>query len=110
MRFRGFLSCPDPFLKCQRFVNLAVHFIRARSSLILHGSRNVDISRMDLDTKETYETHNLYIERTRGSLKNIKTDFCQCNYLLLEPDHRIYNSEEKYLLRDALSSIPLQSR
>ena len=33
MRYRGFLPCPDPFLECQRFVNL--HFIRARSSLIL---------------------------------------------------------------------------
>ena len=35
----GFSSCPDPFLECQRFVNLAVHFIRARSSLILLGIR-----------------------------------------------------------------------
>jgi len=26
---------------------------------------------MDLDTKEIRETHNLYIEKTRGSLKNI---------------------------------------
>ena len=26
---------------------------------------------MDLDTEETRETHNLYIESTRGSLKNI---------------------------------------
>jgi len=33
MRFADFLR--DPFLKCQRFVNLAVHFIRARNSLIL---------------------------------------------------------------------------
>ena len=31
--FRGFLSYP--FLECQRFVNLAVHFIRTRSSLLL---------------------------------------------------------------------------
>jgi len=29
------------------------------------------IPRMDLDTEETRETHNLYIERTRGNLKNI---------------------------------------
>jgi len=28
--FRGFLPCPDPFLECQRFVNLAVHFITRR--------------------------------------------------------------------------------
>ena len=26
---------------------------------------------MDLDTEEIRETHNLYIESTRGSLKNI---------------------------------------
>ena len=32
--FREFLPCPDLFLECQRFVNLAVHFISARSSLI----------------------------------------------------------------------------
>ena len=29
---------------------------------------------MDLDTEETHETHNLYIEKIRGSLKNINTD------------------------------------
>jgi len=33
--FRGFLLYPDPFLEYQPFMNLAVHFIRARSSLIL---------------------------------------------------------------------------
>jgi len=32
--FRG-SDPPDPFLECQRFVNLTVYFIRARSSLIL---------------------------------------------------------------------------
>jgi len=37
----------------------------------LQGSWNVGIPRMDLDTEETRETHNLYIERTRGSLKSI---------------------------------------
>ena len=26
---------------------------------------------MDLDTEETRETHNLYIENTRGNLKNV---------------------------------------
>ena len=36
--FRGFSPCPDPFLECQRFMNLAVHFIRTRSSLILSYS------------------------------------------------------------------------
>ena len=36
--FCGFRPCPDPFLERQRFVNLAVHFIRARSSLILSCS------------------------------------------------------------------------
>jgi len=35
------------------------------------NSRNVGISRMDLDTEETRETHNLYTESIRGSLKNI---------------------------------------
>ena len=30
--FCGFPPCLDPFLECQRFMNLAVHF-RARSSL-----------------------------------------------------------------------------
>ena len=46
----------------------------------LQGSRNVGIPRMDLDTEETHETHNLYMESTRlyGSLKNISF-----NYLLL---------------------------
>jgi len=33
--FRGFSLCPDPFLKCQRFMNLVIYFIRAMSSLIL---------------------------------------------------------------------------
>jgi len=33
--FRGFLPYQDPFLECQHFVNLAVYFIRARSSLTL---------------------------------------------------------------------------
>jgi len=37
----------------------------------LQGSRNVGIPRMDLDTEEIRETHNLYIENTYGSLKNI---------------------------------------
>jgi len=37
----------------------------------LQDSRNVGIPRMNLDTEETHETHNLYIEKTRGSLKNI---------------------------------------
>ena len=41
-------------------MNLAVHFIRARSSLIL-----------SIRLEEIREMHNLYIERTRGSLKNI---------------------------------------
>ena len=36
--FRRFLPCPDPFLECQRFVNFAVLFINARSSLILSCS------------------------------------------------------------------------
>jgi len=36
--FRGFSPCPNPFLECQRFVNLAVYFIRTRSSLILNCS------------------------------------------------------------------------
>ncbi|KYN19669.1 hypothetical protein ALC57_08145 [Trachymyrmex cornetzi] len=29
---------------------------------------------MDLDTEETRETHNLYTESTRGSLKNVNTE------------------------------------
>ena len=33
--FRGFSLCPDLFLKCQRFMNLVIYFIRAMSSLIL---------------------------------------------------------------------------
>jgi len=37
--FCGFLLCPDSFLECQCFVNLAVHFIRARSSLILFSEQ-----------------------------------------------------------------------
>ena len=37
----------------------------------LQDSRNFGIPRMDLDTEETHETHNLYIESTHGSLKNI---------------------------------------
>jgi len=32
---------------------------------------HVGIPRMDLDTEKTYETDNLYIESTHGSLKNI---------------------------------------
>jgi len=41
------------------------------------NSRNVGISRMDLDTEETRETHNLYTESIRGSLKNIiKREYC----------------------------------
>ena len=32
--FRGFPLCPDPFLECQRFMNLAVYFIRARSLIL----------------------------------------------------------------------------
>jgi len=31
----AFPPYPDPFLECQGFVNLAIHFIRARNSLIL---------------------------------------------------------------------------
>jgi len=38
----------------------------------VQGLRNVGILRMDLDTKEIRETHNLFIESTHGSLKNIK--------------------------------------
>jgi len=34
-----------------------------------NGSRNVGIPRMD--TEETREMHNLYIESTHGSFKNI---------------------------------------
>ena len=45
---RRFPPCPDPFLKC------------------------LGISRMNLDTEETRETHNFYIESIRGSFKNIK--------------------------------------
>jgi len=33
--FREFPPCPDSFLECQRFVNLTIHFNRARSSLFL---------------------------------------------------------------------------
>jgi len=35
---REFPPCPDSFLECKRFVNLAVHFIRVRSNLILSCS------------------------------------------------------------------------
>jgi len=42
-----------------------------RNSFPYFISRNIGIPRMDLDTEETCETHNLYIERIRGSLKNI---------------------------------------
>jgi len=33
--FREFSSCSDPFLECQYSVNLVIHFIRMKSSLIL---------------------------------------------------------------------------
>jgi len=33
--FCGFLLCPDSFLECQRFVNLAVHFIKVSIRLFL---------------------------------------------------------------------------
>jgi len=36
----------------------------------VQNSRNVGIPRMNLDTEETRETHNFYIESTRGNLKN----------------------------------------
>ena len=49
----------------------------------LQGSRNVGIPRMDLDTKEIRETHNLYIEKTRGSLKNIINFIILFFYFLL---------------------------
>jgi len=64
-------------------VNLAVHFIKARSSLILYQAaprpdevdckvyETLAFQAMDLDTEETRETHNFYIESTCGSLKNI---------------------------------------
>jgi len=45
--FRGFSPCPDSFLECQ-----------------------------DLDTEKTRETHNLYIESIRRSLKNINYRLC----------------------------------
>ena len=40
---------------------------------------------MDLDTEETRETHNLHIESTRGSLKNITLTYIivQINYSIL---------------------------
>jgi len=34
-------------------------------------SKNAGIPRMDLDTEEIREMHNLYVENTHGSLKNI---------------------------------------
>jgi len=37
----------------------------------IYQAAPVGISRMDLGTEETRETYNLYIESTRGSLKNI---------------------------------------
>jgi len=80
-RFREFPSCSDPFLECQRFMNFAVHFIRAKSSLILLLALmkwtvwNIGILKMDLNTEET---HNLYI---------IYMSFCSYFCTLLKKPH-----------------------
>ena len=41
----------------------------------LQGLRNIGISRMDLNTEKTRETHIFYTESTRGSFKNIIKSF-----------------------------------
>ena len=51
--FRGFLLCPDPFLECQRFMNLAVYFIRARSSLIGLGEKYQAADEVDCKVHKT---------------------------------------------------------
>ena len=58
--FRGFSSCPDPFLEYQRSVN-PLHQGEEQPTVSsgLQGPRNVGISKMNLDTEETRETHNL---------------------------------------------------
>ena len=45
--------------------------IHGLSRSILGMPKNAGIPRMDLDTEETREMHNLYIESIHGSLKNI---------------------------------------
>ena len=47
----------------------------------LQDSWNVGIPKMDLDTKETHETHNFYIESIRGSFKNIIQENINCEAL-----------------------------
>ena len=68
MCFASFLRVQIHCLECQRFVNLAVHFIRARSSLIQYQAAprldEVDCKVHETrftNTEETREKHNRYI-------------------------------------------------
>jgi len=68
----------------------------------LQGSRNFGIPRMNLDTEETRETQNIYIESPRGCLKNI----CQYNilYNFCSPcvtEFKWYSNTQKLIIMDS---------
>ncbi|EGI70465.1 hypothetical protein G5I_00757 [Acromyrmex echinatior] len=87
--FHGFSPYPDSFLKCQRFVNLAVYIIRAKNSLILTDILKVSASRMKNDFVHVAPSTGLTVCHSVTPIINDILDYC---FSKLELSHTLGHS------------------